>query len=264
MLLAIYGCIAPQDTVPFAHAQLDKAIEINPSLAEAHTTRGMLLHNYDWNWAASFKEFRRAIELSPAYPPGRYWYGYCLSAVGQLSEGDEQFRKGQQLEPLSMIASTFAGFPVYLGRRFDEAIRHFQNTIDMDPNFAIAHLYLAQALYLSGRVQEAVKAGEQARSIMSEVPMMMGPLGCFYAAAGARDQAEQIISSLRARPHVPAHPVGTVYLGLGDIEGAIDWFETAVEQKSMWVFWLKMDPLYDPLRASPRFSHLLKKMGLPA
>ena len=264
MLLAIYGCIAPRDTVPFAHAQLDKALEINPSLAEAHTTRGMLLHNYDWNWSASFKEFRRAIELNPAYPAGHYWYGYCLSTVGQLSEGNEQFRKGQELEPLSMIASTFAGFPVYLSRRFDEAIRHFQNTIDMDPNFAIAHLYLAQALHLSGRVQEAVKAGEQARSIMSDVPVMMGPLGCFYAAAGARDRAEQIISSLRARPHVPAYSIGTVYLGLGNIEGALDWFETAVEQKSMWVVWLKMDPLYDPLRVSPRFSDLLKKVGFPA
>jgi len=264
MLLAIYGCIDPRDAVPFAHAQLDKALEINPSLAEAHSTRAMLLHNYDWDWPASFKEFKRAIDLNPASAAGRYWYGYCLSAVGQLTEGETQFRKGQQLEPLSMIASTFAGFPVYLGRRFDDAIRHFQNTIEMDPNFAVAHLYLAQALYLSGRVHEAVKAGEQARSIMSDVPMMLGPLGCFYAAAGARDQAERIISILRARPHVPAHSVGTVYLGFGDIDGAMDWFDTAIEQKSMWIFWLKVDPLYDPLRASPRFANLLGKIGLPS
>jgi tetratricopeptide (TPR) repeat protein len=264
MLLAIYGCMSGQEAVPFAHAQLDRAIEINPSLAEAHTTRGMLLFNYDRDWAAADREFRRGIELNPAYPAGHYWYGYCLCAAGRLSEGEAQLQKGQQLEPLSMIASTFRGLPVYLGRQLAEAIRHFQNAIEMDPNFAISHLYLGQALYLSGRVQEAVKACEQARSITPEVPLIMGPMGCFYAAAGARAKAAQIIAELQARTYVSAQAVGTVYLGLGDIDAAIDWWEKAIEQRQMWVIWLKMDPLYDALRASPRFSGLLGKVGLPA
>ncbi len=263
MLLGVWGCISPRDAVPFAHAQLDKALEINPSLAQAHTTRGMLLFNHDWDWAAADKEFKRAIELNPTYAAGRYWYGYCLSAFGRLSEGDAQVRKGQQLEPLSMIASTFRGFPLYHARKIDDAIQHFQNTIEMDPNFAVAHAYLGQALYLAGRVEEAVKACEQASSI-TEAPIVLGPLGCFYAAAGARSKAERIISKLRARPYVAAHAVGIVYLGLGDIEAAIDWFERAVEERSMWVVWLKMDPLYDLLRTSPRFPGLLSKMGLPA
>jgi serine/threonine protein kinase/Tfp pilus assembly protein PilF len=264
MLLAIYGCVSPRDAVPFAHAQLGKALEINPALAEAHTTRAMLLFNYDWDWAAADKEFRRGIELNPTYAAGHYWYGYCLSALGRLLEGETQVRKGQQLEPLSMIASTFSGFPLYHSRQFNDAIRYFQDTIEMDPNFAVAHLYLGQALYLVGRVHEAIKACEQAQSITPDVPLILGPLGCFYAAAGARNEAERIISKLRARSYVAAHAVATVYLGLGEIEGAIDWFETAVEQRFMWLVWLKMDPLYDALRASPRFSDLLSEVGLPA
>ena len=264
MLLAIYGCVPPRDAVPFAHAQLGKALEINPSLAEAHTTRAMLLFNYDWDWATADKEFRRGIELNPSYAASHYWYGYCLCALGRLPEAEAHVRKGQQLEPLSMIASTFCGFPLYHARQFNEAIRHFQNTIEMDPNFAVAHLYLAQALYLAGRVHDAVKACEQARSITPDVPLILGPLGCFYAAAGAKSKAERIISKLRARSYVAAHAVATVHLGLGDIEGAIDWLETAVEQRYMWLVWLKMDPLYDALRASPRFSDLLSKIGLPA
>jgi serine/threonine protein kinase/Tfp pilus assembly protein PilF len=264
MLLAIYGCIASRETVPFAHAQLDKALEINPSLAEAHITRAMLLFNYDWDWAGAEKEFKRGIELNPTYAAGHYWYGYCLCALGRLSEAEKQLRKGQQLEPLSMIASTFSGFPLYCRRQFDEAVRHFQHTIDMDPNFAVAHLYLGQALYLAGRVQEAVKACEQAQSITPEVPLILGPLGCFYAAAGDTDNAERIVAKLHARDYVAAHAVGTVRIGLRDIEGAVDWFERAVEQRYMWGVWLKMDPLYDPLRVSPRFSGLLTRVGLPA
>jgi hypothetical protein len=92
----------------------------------------------------------------------------------------------------------------------------------------------------------------------------MGPMGCFYAAAGARAKAAQIIAELQARTYVSAQAVGTVYLGLGDIDAAIDWWEKAIEQRQMWVIWLKMDPLYDALRASPRFSGLLGKVGLPA
>jgi serine/threonine protein kinase/tetratricopeptide (TPR) repeat protein len=264
MLQANWGCLAPRDAVPFAHQQLDTALEINPSLAEAHITRAMLLFNYDWDWTAAEKEFRRGIELNPAYAAGHYWYGYCLLALGRLAEGEKHVRKGQQLEPLSMIASTFSGFPLYHRRQFDEAIRHFQNTIDMDPNFAVAHLYLGQALYLAGRVDEALKACEQARSITPDVPLILGPLGCVHAAAGERNEAERIISTLGARNFVAAHAVATVHIGLGDIDGAIDWFENAIEQKSMWLVWLKTDPLYDALRSSPRFPRLLGRIGFPA
>ena len=264
MLLAIHGCIAPHEAVPFAHLQVDKALAINPSLAEAHATLAMLLFTYDWDWAAADKEFRRAIELNPMYAASHYWYGYCLSALGRLSDGLIEVRKGLEVEPLSMIASTFSGLALYHGRQFADAIRHFQNTIEMDPNFHVAYLYLGQALYLTGRVRDAVKACEQARSITPEVPLVLGPLGCFHAAAGQRHEAEGIIRQLRARKYVAAHAVALVNLGLGDVEAAIDWLETAVEQRYMWLVWLKMDPLYDPLRSSPRFPGLLQKVGLPA
>jgi non-specific serine/threonine protein kinase len=264
MLLAIYGCAAPRDTVPFAHAQLTKALEINPSLADAHVTQAMLLFNYDWDWAAADKEFRRGIELNPAYPAGHYWYGYCLTALGRWQEAATQVRKGRQIEPLSMIASTFCGLPLYCSRQFDLAIRHFQNTIEMDPNFAIAHLYLAQALYAAGRIDEAVTACEQARSIAPDTPLILGPLGCFYAAAGAMDKAGDILANLGARRYVAPHAMATVRLGMGDINGALDWFDTAVEHRSMWLVWLKIDPLYDALRVSPRFPEVLAKIGLPA
>jgi serine/threonine-protein kinase len=263
MLLAVYGCEAPHDAVPLAHAHVAHALEINPSLAEAYVTRAMLLFCYDWNWAAAEKAFKRGIDLNPAYPPAHYWYGYSLIALGRMLEGEVQMRKGQQLEPLSMIAATFAGFPLYFSRRLDEAIRHFQHAIEMDPNFAVAHVFLGEALYAAGRIPEAVQAGEQAQCI-SDAPLILGPLGCFYGAAGAREQAEQILNRLQARPHVAAHAVAAVHLGMGHIDDAIDWFESAIEQHSMWVIWLKMEPLYDALRASPRFSGLLAKIGLPA
>jgi serine/threonine-protein kinase len=152
---------------------------------------------------------------------------------------------------------------LYFSRRLDEAIRHFQHAIEMDPNFAVAHVFLGEALYAAGRIPEAVQAGEQAQCI-SDAPLILGPLGCFYGAAGAREQAEQILNRLQARPHVAAHAVAAVHLGMGHIDDAIDWFESAIEQHSMWVIWLKMEPLYDALRASPRFSGLLAKIGLPA
>jgi serine/threonine protein kinase/Tfp pilus assembly protein PilF len=263
LLLAIYGCEAPHDAVPMAHAHAAHALELNPSLAEAYVTRAMLLFCYDWNWAAAEKAFKRGIDLNPAYPPAHYWYGYSLIALGRLQEGEAQMRKGQQLEPLSMIAATFAGFPLYFSRRLDEAIRHFQHAIEMDPNFAVSHVFLGEALYAAGRIREAVEAAERAQAI-SDAPLILGPLGCFYGAAGARQQAEQILERLQARPHVAAHAVAAVHLGMGNVDAAIDWFDSAIEQHSMWVIWLKMEPMYDTLRASPRFSSLLAKVGLPA
>jgi tetratricopeptide (TPR) repeat protein len=224
----------------------------------------MLLFNYDWDWAAAEKAFKRGIELNPAYPAAHYWYGYCLTALGRLQDAAARMRQGQQLEPLSMIAAAFCGFPLYHSRHFDEAIRQFQHAIDMDPNFALSHLYLAQSLYAAGRIEEAVKAGEQAQSITSDSALVLGPLGFLYARAGARHDAEEVLARLQARSYVAAHAVAAVYLGLGDVERSLDCLETAVEQRSMWIVWLKMDPLYDALRASPRFDGLLAKVGLPA
>ena len=133
----------------------------------------------------------------------------------------------------------------------------------MDPNFAVSHVFLGEALYAAGRIREAVEAAERAQAI-SDAPLILGPLGCFYGAAGARQQAEQILERLQARPHVAAHAVAAVHLGMGNVDAAIDWFDSAIEQHSMWVIWLKMEPMYDTLRASPRFSSLLAKVGLPA
>jgi tetratricopeptide (TPR) repeat protein len=264
LILAVYGCEAPHDAAPFAYAQLARALDINPSLAEAYATRGMLLFNYDWDWAAAEKAFKRGIELNPAYPAAHYWYGYCLTALGRLQDAAARMRQGQQLEPLSMIAAAFCGFPLYHSRHFDEAIRQFQHAIDMDPNFALSHLYLAQSLHAAGRIEEAVKAGEQAESIAPDSPLVLGPLGFLYARAGARHDAEEVLARLQKRSYVAAHAAAAVYLGMGDVERSLDLLETAVEQRSMWIVWLKMDPLYDALRASPRFVGLLAKIGLPA
>src|SRR5260370_7153748 len=142
--------------MPQAKAAEMKALELDNTLVEAHTTLARVLFAYDWDWSGAEKEFKRAIELNPRYSPAQQWYGEYLSATGRLREANAEGKRAQELEPLSLIINFNVALTFYFSRNYDQAIDQFQKTLELDANFPPPHTYLPAASQQKGIFEESI------------------------------------------------------------------------------------------------------------
>jgi len=262
-LYPAYEIEPPRDSGPKGKAAATKALEIDNTLAEAHTSLALTLV-YDWDWAGAEREFRRSIELDPNYPTAHHWYGLFQGITGRSEQAIASLKRAQQLDPLSMIINTEVGWQLIHARRYDEAIGQIRKALEMDPNFAQGHSYLGQAYEQRAMYQEAIAEFQKAFDLSGNT-YVLGCLGHAYAVSGNLDKARQALAKLHElskRRYVPTFGTALIYLGLGDKKRALEGLEKAFEDRYWGLLWLNVDPRFDPLRTDPRFANLLRRMRL--
>ena len=266
LLIPVFGAGAPRDFFPKAMVAAHRATKLDETSAEGHSALAMLVL-FDFKFKESEEEFRRAIELNPNYATAHHWFGNSLLVtLGRFDEAIKEGERAVELDPLSLIINADLGSTLMIARRYDDAIVQLRRTLALDGNFGYAHWNLGEALYLKGDVPAAISEYEKA-VVLDDDPQILALLGRAYADTGKREQALEILQKLNEKGqqhYVRKYLYTVVYTGLGDKATAIDYLEKANEDgDTPDTTWLKVDPIFDPLRNEPRFQQLVAKMFPP-
>ena len=267
----IVGLLPPADSMPKAKEAAKKALALDDSLAESHVAMAYLNWDYDYDWSAADKEFKRGIELAPR--SGVVFYNtdvltnYCqdLTTAGYLEQGIEECRRGLEREPLSFLANEVLGRSLYFARKFDEAAEQSRAAIEMEPNYSLSHMVMGMAYEQQGKLSAALEELQKANTLETEMPWPLAQLGYLYARLGRKSDAEKVLQELTRRSqrlYVSPYFFATVEVGLGRNEQALTSLEKGYADRSMFMVLIKTDPEMDPLRSDPRFLALLRQMGI--
>lgn len=264
--LSEHGLLPRGEVYSEALAAAEKAISLDPALADPHTTLGFIHVSRERDYSNAEREFKRAIELDPNYATARQFYGVYLLAVGQRDAAIAETRRALELDPLSLLNNTQLGRVLYLAGRYDEAIEQSQKTLELDSSSASAHVYLGQAYAHKGMLREAAAELEEAVELSGGRPEMKAALGYTYALSGKRDGSQKIIAELSALDKnlsFASYHIATIYAGFPEKEQAFAWLQKAYEERDIFFnVRLKTDPKLDSLRSDPRFAELLRGVGL--
>lgn len=260
---AWYAYLPPKDAFPHAKTAVTKALELDPDLAEAHTTLAFINLYYDWNWAAADGEFRRAIELNPNYANAHHWYAEYLSLIGKHEAAIQEAELARQLDPLSSIINTWVGSRYFFARAYDAAIEQYRNAVELDPNFVPARLALGQAYEQQKMSAEAIRELETAVSLSGGSPVYVASLAHAYGVTGRTKDTLRLIDNLKKRAsqrYVASFDMAIAWLGVRN-DQALAALERAVADRSPRVLFLTIEPRFDPLRPHARFQALVKQVS---
>jgi TolB-like protein/Tfp pilus assembly protein PilF len=264
-ILGYYNAQPPKEAYPRAKAAALKALELDNSLAESHAALGVMKRDFEWDWSGAEDEFRRAIELNPGYVEAHHWRSTLLSMLGNHENAVREKTKALAMDPLSVVVRTDLGRMLYFSRDYDRAVAHYHAALEMDPNFLFAHLWLAQAYEQKGMFDAAIAALQAAMRISTDSTYALSRLGHGYALAGKRKEARSILKDIEvsaASRYVSSYDIALVPLALGETDKVFAWFQRALEERSLWLGYLNVEPQLDGLRADPRFQRLLQAVGL--
>jgi TolB-like protein/Flp pilus assembly protein TadD len=264
VLLPLFGGANPEDAYPKAKEAANKAVVLDPNLAEPHAALGLLASIFDFDVALAMREFEKAIALNPNYATAHHWFGNSvLEAIGDFDRSISEMKRAVELDPLSIPINGDLGVAFYYAGRYPEAIAQLRKAVDLDPNSYYVHYNLGEALELSGDLPGAIAEYEKAVSLDDD-PYVLGLLGHAKALAGDRDAALKILQQLsKTTRYLPDYSIGLIYLGLGDKNQAMDWFEKSFAKRQPDLNTIRFDPLLEPLHGDPHFDSLAEKI-LPA
>jgi TolB-like protein/DNA-binding winged helix-turn-helix (wHTH) protein/Flp pilus assembly protein TadD len=258
-----YGVLSPQDAFRKAKAAATKALALDDSLGEAHTSLAFALDLYGWDWETAETEYKLAIKLNPGYATAHLWYAWHLILMGRNSEGLFELRKAESLDPLSLIISADMADALCIAHLFDEAVQQSKKTLQMDPNFAIGHYELGQAFEQKHMHDQAIAEFQKAIEISGHSGVFDSNLGYVYAVLGRKEEAIKIAKDLEAQhdqnPSAEAN-IALIYVGLGDQDQAMIWLNKGYEARFNPSILLR--PAFDPLRSDAQFKDLLRRIGL--
>jgi TolB-like protein/tetratricopeptide (TPR) repeat protein len=240
-----------------------KAIELDPGLAEAHLSLGVALCG-DFDWRNGQIEFERAIELNPNLAWAYEIYAWYLGGLGRLDEAIAKDMKAIELDPLNVFFQAALAYYLYHARRYDEAIVQIRKTLELDPGSTLARHLLGCCLLWKGDTAGAIEEFQRSKIVVTGA-WYQGLLGYSYAISGNRPKAEELLGKLEElakHQYVNPSAFAAIYLGLGEKEKALDWLDKCYENQESACWLLKVDPIYDSVRNEPRFQALLKKVGL--
>lgn len=266
----IYGVHQPKEGFPKAKEAAVKALEMDETLAEAHTSLAFIKFRWDRDRVEAEREFQLAIKHKPTYAPAHQWYSSYLVALERFDEAVAEAKRTSELEPLSFTASSHLGWILYLSGRTDEAIAQCTKILSLDPNSFPAHRYLGLAYEQKGMYPQAI-AEFQKGVKLSGSPLILALLGHAYAASGKTKEARQVLADLHdlsespnaeSRRYVSPYTVAAIYAGLGDKDQTFKWLEQANQERDVWLMNLKVDPVFAKLRSDKRFQDLLTRAGL--
>jgi DNA-binding winged helix-turn-helix (wHTH) protein/TolB-like protein/Tfp pilus assembly protein PilF len=263
--LPITSDVDPKEAFPLAKAAASKALELDDTLADAHSVLGWVALWYDWNWEESEKEFRRAIDLNPGVSEAHLGYGGLLSNTGRNAQALEEASRGRELEPTSPVANTVAANYLAAAGQSDEARRLLAKALAIEPNFWIAHLTLGWLDLAADRNDEAIAEFIKARDASGGSVQAVSMIGFALARTGKTAEARSLVGELEARAqthYTPATSIATIYAGLGEADPAIEWLQRAYDERDVRMSFLRVDRRWDALRADPRFVAIARRMRL--
>ena len=263
LMLGGWNMMLPRDAYPRAEAAANRAIEIEPTLAEPHATLGYLKTLYERDWAGAEKEFLRAVELNPEYGTAHHWYAYYHQTVGSMAQAVAEMRRAWEADPLSPVINAEMAYFLLFARRYEESVREARKAIELDPEYSWTYTVLASAYALQGKESEAraavEKALRRAKRTGYDLAMSAGTLAFMRRREEARKLLRELEELSRKQYVFPALPA-FVFAMLGENDRALDYYEKALEERSLVVSWLR-DPLLDGFRSEPRFPTPFRNHG---
>lgn len=258
-----YGILSPQDAFLEAKAAATKALALDDSLGEAHTSLAFTLDLYNWDWTTAETEYRRAIALNPGYATAHQWYAWHLMVRGHTSEGISELRKAENLDPLSLIIHADLADALCIAHRYDESVQESRRTLEIDPTFALAHYQLGQAFVQKQMYNEAIGEFQRAIELSGNNAAFDSNLAHAYAVSGRRADALKIARDLETRASENSAAdsnIALIYVGLNDNDKAMIWLNKAYQARFNPS--ILMRPAFDPLRSDARFQDLRLRVGL--
>jgi TolB-like protein/Tfp pilus assembly protein PilF len=261
-----YGAMPSKSARVKATEMALKALDLDSTLAEAHTSLAFVKFRFDWAWLDAEREFQRALELNPRYVRAHHWYALFLAAMGRHDKAIEEIRKAQKLDPLALIVSVAEGRILHFARRFDEAIGQFQKILELDPNFIPAHCDLGASLEEKGILRQALAEFEICVRLSRGGPLYLTAVAEVQARLGNRDEALKILSQLQSsdEKYVSPSSIALIYASLGELDQSFSWNERAFEERDASLVWLQVAPESDSVRSDSRFADLLHRMNFPS
>jgi len=270
-LLAIipWDGFSPKEAMPRAKAAALRALEVDDSLAEAHSSLAMILHRYDWDWRGAERNYRRAIELNPNNARPHLWYGWLLMSEGRrdeaLSELKEAEEVAKRIDPLGLvdIRATVAN-SLYMAREYDRAIEECRRTNELSPGYFLSHYVLGRSYAQKRMYAKAVSILEKALNSDANNLLLVAALGHTYAVSGNKTKALGVLKELkelRRKRYVPAIYLAAIQAGFPDKDQAFSWLEKSYQERSDGMTYLKIERLFDSLHDDPRFADLMKRVG---
>jgi tetratricopeptide (TPR) repeat protein len=264
-IMGNYGILPPNECFPKAREAADKALQLDDTLSEAYTARGIAWTMYEREWNAAEQDFQRAIRLNPNDVDAHHWHAEHLTNIGSAEGAIAEMERARELDPLSLPVNGTLGRTYRDARRNEEADVQCRKTLELDPDFALGHWCLGITDVAEKRYTEAVTELERANAL-GAAPMYTCSLGYAYAASGDRIRAKATIESLKKRPdnaYIPAYFIASIYGALGERGLAFTWLQRAYAERDPQITYLLLDPFMDPLRSDARFDALVRQVGFP-
>ena len=262
--LGNYNVVDSDEAFPKGKAAALRALELDPSSAEAYTSLGSVKGSYEWDRTGAEHDFRRAIALNPSYATAHHWFADHLVSLGRFDEGIAEITVAQSLDPLSPSISCDAGGYEFYAGRYDEAITLIEKTLEQDPGFARGYSQLGGVYEQMGRYDDAIAAFEKAKEVSGDATYSLTALAHAYALAGRRDEAErwlQQLEEIRKRKFVSSYSLAAVYVALGDTGRAFECLDRAVKGHDRALIWIPVAPRFNRVRSDPRFHAILRTVG---
>ncbi len=265
IVLAKFGAELPREFMPKARRAAERALALEPALAEAHVSMGSIAAVFDWDWTGAERHYLRAIELKPDYATAHQWYAHdYLSAVGRLKEAEQELERARDCDPLSLVILSSSGEILGMQRRPQEALQYFEQALELDPYYPRGHFSLSRALLQLGRNDEAVDALRRGIALDPHSPMPLAVAAHVYAGAGREAEAKRALSALEriaSKQRVPAYVFMRAWM-MFDPKHSCDYLEQAFEERDPRLVHVAVSPVFDPLRGQPRFEATIRRMGL--
>jgi serine/threonine protein kinase/Tfp pilus assembly protein PilF len=266
VLMGVYAGGLDSENLPKARAFADRALQIDGSSSEAHTSSARINQSL-WRWAEAEKEYNRAISLNPNYPTARLWFSFYLRVRGQYDDSLREIKRGQELDPLSPAISDHVAWIYLLKNDLNSGVEQCQRNIELNPNLPGAHHFLGLAYLKQRRYEEAIAEFQRAVELSGRASGDLSFLGYCYAVTGRRTEALQILKEIEEE-NARREPVGNhlalarVYAGLGEKDQVFGWLEKDFEQRSGELQIITIDFSFEELRSDPRYADLVRRMGL--
>jgi tetratricopeptide (TPR) repeat protein len=248
-----------------AKAEAQKAIALDETLAEAHTSLGWVTFIYDWDWTGAGREFSRAIQLNPRYSVARQWHSWYLAAMGRFDEALAEGRTAIDLDPASVSIRRSMGWLLYYARDYDGALEHLRRALALNPTAEETHRLLGLVYLQQGMYDDAATAFKEALTHSEQDALAFAGLGHVAARRGREGEARAVLQELheraKARYISPVAQAG-LYVTLGEVDTAFEWLEKAYRDRRGWLAYLRIEPMLDDLRPDPRFQRLVERMRL--
>jgi serine/threonine-protein kinase len=265
LLLNVYNVTSAADSFPKAENAANRALSINPNLAEAHTSLAFVTYRYHLKWAEAEQHFKKAISLNPSYATAHQWYGSLLAATGRLNEAVAETKTAHELEPFSLTIYSDYIRTLYYAGQLDQAHSEALKLMELDPNFTRVYYELGLVLEEQGKLEEAIAAFRNGLKDSPDNVFGLTALGHALGRAGKKSEAERVIARLQQlskQQYVSPYQTAVIYAGLDNRKMALDWLEKSREERFNWLPFLEVDPAFKSLRSEARFIELAKSLGL--